>query len=105
LRLGNFIDGEADGQPSADALRDDVTPEVPEDEDGVTFPNPLTVGQTTTIQVNAPSGGRLDAWIDFGGDGSWADSNGGIGVESQISNEECQGSGWGIRASTKLARK
>ena len=74
LRLGNFIDGEKDGQPNANASLDDVTPEVPDDEDGVTFPNPLIIGQLTSIQVTAPFGGRLDAWIDFNGDGSWAGS-------------------------------
>jgi len=45
------------------------------DEDGVTFGSPIMVGQldaTATVNVqNAPSGAKLDAWIDFDGDGSW----------------------------------
>ena len=47
---------------------------VPDDEDGVTF-GPVQVGQleaSVTVTVgNAPGGARLDAWIDFNGDGSW----------------------------------
>jgi len=45
-----------------------------DDEDGVTFA-PIMVGQlnaSVTVNVqNAPNGARLDAWIDFDGDGSW----------------------------------
>lgn len=45
------------------------------DEDGVTI-EPITVGQLdASVTVNAPVGGKLDAWIDFNGDGSF-DSNG-----------------------------
>ena len=67
------------GTPSPTALHslladgDDNTG-VPDDEDGVSF-GPVQVGQlgaSVTVTVsNAPSGARLDAWIDFNGDGSW----------------------------------
>jgi hypothetical protein len=67
-RLGAARDEEADGQPSTDADGDGA------DEDGVTFGS-IRVGQldaSVTVNVqNAPSGARLDAWIDFNGDGSW----------------------------------
>ncbi len=66
--LGNLRDFEFDGAHSAAADADGA------DEDGVTF-GPLRVGQlgaTVTVNVqNAPSGAKLDAWIDFDGDGNW----------------------------------
>jgi GEVED domain/FG-GAP-like repeat len=71
--LGSFRDSEADGlhSPSADA---DDTAGLPDDEDGVSFGS-IRVGQlgaAVTVHVaNAPGGARLDAWIDFNGDGSW----------------------------------
>lgn len=43
------------------------------DEDGVSF-GELQVGQVGSAQVtvqHAPNGAKLDAWIDFDGDGSW----------------------------------
>ncbi len=58
-----------------------VVPIVPDDEDGVTF-GTIRVGQlgtTVTVTVaNAPDGAKLDAWIDFNGDGSWG------GADEQI---------------------
>ena len=72
--LGANRDNEADGVHSANADADDNTG-APNDEDGVTFPATMRVGQlgvqiTVNVQ-NAPSGAKLDAWIDFNGDGSW----------------------------------
>jgi hypothetical protein len=67
-RLGATIDFELDGAPSTNADGDGS------DEDGVVI-GPLRVGQRgATISVtvsNAAAGARLDAWIDFDGDGSW----------------------------------
>ncbi|MCH8922692.1 MAG: hypothetical protein IIA67_06035, partial [Planctomycetes bacterium] len=67
--LGATRDEEVDGQPADDADGDGA------DEDGVTF-GPITAGQlnaSVTVNVqNAPNGARLDAWIDFNGDGSWS---------------------------------
>jgi hypothetical protein len=58
-------DGSGAHSPLADADASD---------DGVTF-GPLRVGQasgTITVDVrNAPLGARVDAWIDFNGDGTW----------------------------------
>ena len=66
--LGALRDEDADGQPTADANGDGA------DEDGVTFGS-IRVGQldaSVTVNVqNAPAGAKLDAWIDFNGDGSW----------------------------------
>ncbi|MCA8999871.1 MAG: VCBS repeat-containing protein, partial [Planctomycetaceae bacterium] len=64
--LGATRDGEADGTHSANADADGA------DEDGVTF-GPMRVGQLdATVTVNVQGGsGKLDAWIDFNGDGSW----------------------------------
>ena len=73
-KLGSNRDAEPDGQPTANADGDDGTG-TPDDEDGVTFPSAPRVGQldaSATVNVqNAPSGAKLDAWIDFNGDGSW----------------------------------
>jgi hypothetical protein len=66
--LGSARDTEADGVHSAAADADGT------DEDGVTF-GTIRVGQLgaiATVNVqNAPSGAKLDAWIDFDGDGNW----------------------------------
>lgn len=66
--LGSLRDTEAASQPTANADGDGA------DDDGVTF-GALRVGQlgaTVTVNVqNAPSEARLDAWIDFNGDGNW----------------------------------
>ena len=70
LVLGTLIDPEQNGQPHPQALGDDLagTP----DEDGVVFTTPLIPGATVTVNATASGPGRLDAWIDFAGDGSWA---------------------------------
>lgn len=71
--LGANRDSETNGAHSATATADDTTG-APDDEDGVTF-GVIRVGQlgtTVTVNVqNAPSGAKLDAWIDFDQDGSW----------------------------------
>lgn len=66
LRLGFNVDAEADGIHSATANGDGA------DDDGVTF-GTIRVGDLgATLTVSSPiGGGKLDAWIDFNGDGSW----------------------------------
>jgi hypothetical protein len=75
--LGNAIDGEADGQPDANALGDDQNgpaPWPPGDEDGVTFLTPLNPGALARVNVVVTGGnGCLSAWMDFNADGDWAD--------------------------------
>ncbi len=67
LRLGAAIDAELDGQPSAGADGDG------NDDDGVIAISDIVVAagvQTTaSFQVVTTAAGRLDAWIDFVGDG------------------------------------
>jgi len=78
--LGSGIDGEPDGQPDDEALGDDSdlgagNPEPNfDDDDGVQFEGRIVAGRTAAASVVAgPNGGKLDAWIDFGADGSWDD--------------------------------
>jgi cytoskeletal protein CcmA (bactofilin family) len=68
--LGLGVDAELDGQPTIDALGDDNNG-VPDDEDGVKFLSPIVPGGIAQIQVVAPLGGVLDAWIDFYRNGQW----------------------------------
>ena len=79
--MGAAIDIEPDGQPDPNALGDDQnlvyaggTPWPPGDEDGVVFNTmPLIPGQMAQVTVSASLGGTfLSAWVDFNGDGSWA---------------------------------
>ena len=63
--LGASRDMEADGMHSANADADGA------DEDGVTF-STVRAGQLdAVVAVNASAAAKLDAWIDFNGDGSW----------------------------------
>lgn len=73
--LGARVDAEADGQPNADATGDDLNPTAADDEDGVKFLDALVPGETVRLEVTASSTGRLDAWVDFDGDGSWSRSD------------------------------
>jgi len=68
--LGANVDTEPDGQPDPNALGDDNDGN--DDEDGVTFSTPLIPGQSASIMVTANGNGFLFAWVDFNGDGSWA---------------------------------
>jgi GEVED domain/FG-GAP-like repeat len=71
--LGNFRDTEADGLHATNADADD-TAGLPDDEDGISFGliRAGQLGASVTVTVaGAPSGARLDAWIDFNRDGSW----------------------------------
>ena len=70
-RLGAAIDADADGLPDAAALGDDNL--VTDDEDGVTFVDPLARGTSAAIEVEATAAGMLNAWIDFDGNGDWSD--------------------------------
>jgi hypothetical protein len=71
--LGNFVDGEQDGQPDPMALGDDNNPPGPSDEDGVLFNLPIIPGQPATVNIIASAPGFLNAWFDFNNNGSWAD--------------------------------
>jgi len=78
FHLGDDVDGELDGQPNPTATGDDLHDA--HDEDGVTFTSRLIPGFDATVEVVVsvpdqlePMQARLDAWIDFNGDGSWAE--------------------------------
>ena len=67
--LGAARDVEPDGQPSSNVDGDDANG-VPDDEDGVTAGATIFAGQTQAeVVVNASASAKLDAWIDFNGDG------------------------------------
>ena len=71
--LGQRVDAELDGKPSATATGDDTDPAGgPDDEDGVTVAGSYIPGQSVTAQVTASQAGKLDAWVDWNGDGTWA---------------------------------
>jgi hypothetical protein len=75
--LGNGVDVDFDGQPSANGLADDQ--DGTDDEDGVVFSGSLDAtgnsvlsgGLNATVTVTASGNGFLDAWIDFDGDGDF----------------------------------
>jgi uncharacterized protein YegL len=69
--LGATVDSEVDGQPTQVADGDDINND---DEDGVVF-GLLTQGSTSGVQVTASVAGMLNAWIDFNGNGNWADAD------------------------------
>lgn len=75
--LGPILDADADGNPTAFAAGDDNT--AFDDEDGVVFQNTPSPGRTfnftVTVQVPAATpAGNLNAWMDFNGDGDFADA-------------------------------
>lgn len=76
LRLGQCIDIEADGQPSVNADGDDTHSGQSfglcfNDEDGIVFTTPLVACDSASVQVTASAAGKLDAWIDFDGNGTF----------------------------------
>jgi len=72
--LGAYVDVEPNGQAHVRASADDG--HGLDDEDGVELPDVLVPGTTASVEVTltAPGNRLLDAWIDFDGDGSWAES-------------------------------
>ncbi len=82
LTLGATRDGEADGTHSMAADADGA------DEDGVTFGTIQVGALDAIVTVNVQGGaGKLDAWIDFNGDGSW----GGPGEQVFVSRDVAVG--------------
>jgi len=72
VMLGNQIDAEYDGFPSALADGDDLN-NLP-DEDGVAFMWPVAAGNPCKLKVRASVGNALfNGWIDFNRNGSWDD--------------------------------
>ena len=71
--LGVSVDPESDGQPNPNATGDDNNSF--DDEDGIVFNSPLLAGSPALISVTASGGGLLNLWIDYDGDGTWAQAN------------------------------
>ena len=69
--MGSSIDGEQNGQQDANALGDDGDGN--DDEDGIVFLNDLIPGSWTSFVANVSVKGNLGVWVDFNGNGSWAD--------------------------------
>lgn len=75
---GVGLDGEPDGFQNASnpTLTDDT--DNLDDEDGVTFDTQLSPGGnasvTVTVSLDGNPSGKLQAWIDFNGDGDWSDT-------------------------------
>lgn len=67
--LGLLRDIERNGQPTVNADGDNLHRDA--DEDGITFATAVTPGKRSTLVVNAPSGGVLDAWLDFNRNGKF----------------------------------
>jgi hypothetical protein len=70
LRLGSHRDGESDGQPGSLADGDDLAGSE-DDEDGVALPTVLVARLNAAATITASQAGRLDAWIDFNGNGTF----------------------------------
>ncbi len=67
-RLGNFVDGEANGQPNSTASGDGS------DEDGVAL-SPLIAGQSFSVRVSSSTAGAiLNYFFDFDGNGVFGNS-------------------------------
>jgi hypothetical protein len=77
MYLGSSVDHEPASQFSSNATGDDLSGI--DDEDGVTFPQ-MILGATVTIPIEITmvdfplSGGVLNAWIDWNGDGDFLDA-------------------------------
>ena len=89
IYMGAAVDVEPDGQPDSDALGDDNNG-VPDDEDGVSWDTPLMQGLNAQVTVNCtvPVGTvvYLNAWLDFGIDGSWAEPGDQIITDALVLN-------------------
>ncbi len=84
LYLGGSIDGDPDGQPTANADGDDNDGN--DDEDGVTFNNTLFPGGTGNVTVVASLSGYLQGWIDFNQNGNWTDAGEQIFVDIWVTS-------------------
>lgn len=80
--LGQKIDAEVEGQPNINATGDDINET--DDEDGVVFIGVLNPGADALIDVTASSFGFLNAWVDFNGDGDWADAGEKISSDQRL---------------------
>jgi uncharacterized repeat protein (TIGR01451 family) len=86
--LGPSVDTEADGAPSAGANGDDTTGS--DDENGVTFGAVIPgEGGSLTVTTGA-TGGLVNVWIDFDGDGNWGDAGDQVVTEQAMAANATQ---------------
>lgn len=69
--LGTKIDADEDGLQSSDAMGDDNGNI--DDEDGIVFKSAFIPGNWTPFEATVSVNGYLGVWVDFNGNGSWAD--------------------------------
>ncbi len=69
LALGHLVDAEQDGQSSENATEDDG-------DDGISLISSIVTGSHSkaSLEALATTFGRLDAWIDFDGNGTWSEN-------------------------------
>lgn len=105
--LGASVDAEPDGQPNLMASGDDISG-VPDDEDGVVFMGPFIPGLFTKVDVTASAAGWLNGWIDYNGNGSWADAGeqvfSAIPLVAGVNNERILVPRRGVRPGRTYAR-
>ena len=82
--LGQAVDSETDGQPTAAADGDDANGDTPDDEDGVDILNPVVPNATVNVEVTASEVCVLNAWMDLNGNGDWDDAGEQIFVDEQL---------------------
>ncbi|MBN2561006.1 MAG: DNRLRE domain-containing protein [Phycisphaerae bacterium] len=82
IYMGLGVDDEPDGQPDPNALGDDNDGN--DDEDGVVFTSSLIPGHAADVDVSVSVDGRVDAWLDFNDDGSWAEPDDQIFVSEPV---------------------
>ena len=83
--LGQAIDTEADGQPSARANGDDISSNAGvQDEDGVEIRSYWVPGGTVEMLVTVSKPGYLDAWVDFDRNGQFGDAAGNADPYEQL---------------------
>lgn len=83
LFLGNAVDADADGQPTANADGDDTNGVL--DEDGVAMLNTWQAGGTAELRVTTSGAGVLNAWVDWNDDGDWNDAGEQVFVDRALS--------------------
>ena len=93
--MGPSVDSELDGQPNATATGDDINlvypgdPFPPGDENGVKFLTAIVPGKVATLKVDmtaSPKPCKLNAWLDFNGNASWADAGEQIFTDTPLTN-------------------
>ncbi|MCB1639828.1 MAG: hypothetical protein KDI15_13385, partial [Thiothrix sp.] len=84
IRLGASVDADADILASYTATGDDTSGS--DDEDGVTLPASLNLGQSYSIPVSIQSAaGYLNAWFDWNRDGDFLDAGEQVATNQPVS--------------------